>query len=260
MFGLGKSNSKLHIVIRSMGRWDTMTTHNIVSDAVICVPDSEKSQYKEFHPDSDIISHPDTVAGLSAKNQWMMDRFENAFILDDDLNQFVYLGIDKTEKTRKFTKDEVRDFIYMIYEAACDCGAKIFGFNNVADVRMYIPLRPIKFTGYIVGGAMGIRDWKRSSLYFDDRVKCVEDYWVCLLNAYFNRYVYKDCRFSFDGNTGDMGGGNSIYRNWEQEKKEFLFLRQMFGDAVQIKPESPFRKMTGTTNRHPFEKTIKIPF
>jgi len=252
--------SEFKIIVPTMSRAGKMTTHKYCADVILCVPESQKDEYAEHYPDLEMCVHSDEVIGLSAKKQWIADKFQNCFYLDDDLDKFIYMGIGAKEKNHSFSPEDVRDTIINLYEAACDCGAYLFGFNNVADVRMYNPMHPFKFTGFLVGGVMGVRDWKESNLWFDERFMIADDYWLGLLNAYFNRYVLKDCRFSFDGDTGHMEGGNAQYRNWNQEKKELLLLKRMFGDAVQIKTDSPYKKATGTTNRHPFERVMRLPY
>jgi hypothetical protein len=240
------------IVIPSHKRHDRVLTKKIVADAKICVPDSQLDSYKEHNPECEIVPHPDHVIGLPAKRDWIYRHFGNVFMLDDDI----------TKLQRVYSKDSyaindpevVRDIILQTAEAAKQSGAFLFGFSKNPNPSAYRSQEPIRLSGYITGCATGLL--AGSNLYYDTRIKCNEDYWISCLNAHFHRIIYQDTRFVFEQKaTFTSRGGLAEFRNIEAEKADFELLQKTFGDCIQLKIDTAQRK-----RKHPFEKTLRIPF
>lgn len=252
---------KIPIVIPSMSRAGQVTTLKMVTEAVLCVPQSQSSAYAEHYPDTEIIAHPDTIKGLPLKRQWINERFDTVFQMDDDLTGMFHMGVGPKEKQTWYTPVQVRDIIQGTYEAALELGCYVFGFNNVADVRMYNPLRPIQHTGFIPSGYIGFISWKKSQLFYNPEAYMVDDYWIICLNAYYNRYLFRDNRFGFsEVKNRNNAGGQSVFRNWDNEKSGYELLRKYFGDVVRLKPDSSYKRAAGKSNRHPYERMIVFPF
>ena len=75
----------IKIVIPSMGRADRVLTKDAISNAVLCVPESEEAAYREHNPGMEILTHPDTLKGLTLKRQFIYEHFPNSFQIDDDI-------------------------------------------------------------------------------------------------------------------------------------------------------------------------------
>lgn len=59
-----------------------------MTDPIICVSESEVAEYSEYNPGVEIVAHPDSVKGLPAKRNWMVNYFNELFMLDDDVYDF----------------------------------------------------------------------------------------------------------------------------------------------------------------------------
>jgi hypothetical protein len=257
--------SRIQIVIPSMGRAETITTHTIVSGAIICVPQLEVDQYELNCPGVEVIGHPDSVIGLPAKRQWILERFDTVFMMDDDCLLWAHLGHAKGEKMRYMEPDHVAALIQTTYEACLDIGCCFFGFNRASDSFIYDGLRPFRFSGFIPGKAIGIIEAKKNEMRYDLRYKNAEDYYMSLLNAYKHRFCFRDMRYGMRwAKSGKLDGGNSVFKNSETEKADTTLLMQQFGSSVILKPDKRSRKQlqdpSDRESSHPYERGIKLPF
>ena len=91
---------KIEIVIPSMGRADRVLTKKAISHAKICVPESEAKLYSEYNPELEIITHPDSLKGLTLKRQFIHEAFPNVFMIDDDIDCISRLYIEKGENSK----------------------------------------------------------------------------------------------------------------------------------------------------------------
>lgn len=282
-----KNKPTVPVVIPSMDRADSILSNQLVANCIICVPESQAAAYREHNAENEILAHPDNVIGLPRKRQWIIDHFDSVFMLDDDATEFRYLFYGAGEGMPKFTPEENWNAIQNLYLNACDIDAALFSFNNVADPRKFNCLNGFKFSGFVFGQCLGVRNAKEKGLYFDTRYYTADDYWISLYNAHKNRFIYKDCRWGLVfKKTGYLPGGNSRYRNVSTEKSDFELLIKHFGTKV-IRPKgsntlavlnskSSLRtkeeieggyairagiKIDGNKiARHDFEKSVFVPF
>lgn len=249
---------KINVVIPSHKRANNVTTKNICSNIVICVPESQYSEYKEYNPNTEIITHPDSIIGLPAKRNWIMEFFGNVMQLDDDLTKFISL-IDG----KHYNPDEVYDIIQYCGNMAYLIGAKLFGFNHRIIPTYYSGLQPFELSGYINGCNLGIL--KNDKLKFNPKFATTEDYYISCLNAYYYRIIFKDNRFCFhQSKTFKNPGGLSEYRNLQVEEDGTKLLQQYFGDVIRVKKSRQTHTSTGRTfgakMSHAFERTLHLPF
>ncbi len=250
--------SPVKIIIPSHKRADRVLTTHMVADAAICIPESQVEEYHRHNPGVELVTHPDSVVGLTAKRQWIYEQFGNVFMLDDDIVEMRRLYTTSNYKVKN--KQEVRDLIYACADAALKAGAFLYGFSKDPNPLAYRPHKPITLTGYITGCATGLlagTACKPSLLYYDTAIKCNEDYWISCLNAYHHRLIWRDNRFTFlQKNTFVSSGGLAEFRNLAAEEADFKYLQKCFGkEVVQLKKDSKLRKRV-----HPFEKTMRLPF
>lgn len=241
---------KLPIVIPSHKRADRVLTTQVVADPIICVPESQLEAYHRHNPGIELLSHPDSVIGLTAKRQWIYEQLGDVFMLDDDI---VELKRIYTDGRPIRNKQAVREIIEATADAAKRAGAYLFGFGKNPNPASYVSHKPINLTGYITGCATGLIGG--SKLFYHPEIRCNEDYWISCLNAHYHRIIYQDTRFVFiQKDTFTNQGGLAEFRNLEAEEKDFELLVEHFGEVVQLKKDSAHRK-----RKHVFEKTMKLP-
>lgn len=248
---MGKSID-IKIVIPSMGRADRVITKNAISHAILCVPESEEKEYRLYNPECEIITHPDSIKGLTLKRQFIIEQFPNTFQIDDDIKCIGRLYAEKGEKAR-LDKDEAYDIIQYIGNCAKLAGAFLFGISKECNPLSYNEMKPISLTG-ILNGDIGILEGHK--LFFHELAKVSEDYWISAYNAYIHRYCWIDGRFSAVGQaTFSNTGGCANIRTKEQEAEDTMFLRKMFGEAIKIKGDTRL-----ASRKHEFQRTLTIPY
>lgn len=240
----------IDIVIPSMGRAGCVLTKGAIAHGVLCVPDSQEEEYRDANPEMEIETHPDSVVGLTAKRQWIIEHHKNVFMIDDDIKAIVRMY---TEDNSKLDKDEAYDIIQYIGNCAHLAGCYLFGLSKEKQPLAYNDHKPIQLTG-IINGSVGILDG--GGLYYNKQCILTEDYWMSAYNAYTNRKCWIDTRFSERAGTAfESKGGCSAYRTEEAEAKDTLYLRRLFGEAIQIKKNSAIAK-----SKLKYMRTLKIPF
>lgn len=243
---------KIEVVIPSMGRADRVITKNAISHCKICVPEAEAADYALHNPECEIITHPDSLKGLTLKRQFIYDHFPNVFMIDDDIKVIGRLYAERGEKD-KLDCDEAYDIIQYIGNCARLAGAYLFGISKETNPLAYNEMRPIHLSG-VLNGDIGLLE--DSKLFFHELAKVSEDYWISAYNAYVHRYCWIDGRFSAVGQKtfGNVGGCANT-RTKEQEAEDTLFLRKMFGNAISIKEDTKL-----STRKHEYMRTLKIPY
>jgi hypothetical protein len=241
------------IVIPSHKRATRVRTTSAVYGAALCVEESQADEYRKYNRGMEIITHPDSVIGLTRKRDWMMRNLGDIFMLDDDIDHLRRVYGESGEEP-VVDPDVAYDIVQMTAHAARKAGAYLYGFAISPNPIRFSSLNPIQLSGYVTGCAHGVLSG--SKLWYNGDIHCNEDFWISLLNAYHHRLIYKDTRFYWSQkDTFVNRGGLAEFRNVENEEKDFLLLRKVFGEVVEL------RKSTGKSNlRHPFQKTVKLPF
>ena len=62
-----------------MSRAETMTTHRLLPNATVCVPESQRDSYAKVIGSDRILVHPDSVKGLTPKLNWILDFWGTIF-------------------------------------------------------------------------------------------------------------------------------------------------------------------------------------
>lgn len=243
---------RIEIIIPSHLRASGVITTKAISNAKICVPESQAEEYKKHNPDNEIVSHPDSIKGLTLKRQWIYEQFPNVFMIDDDIAHINRLYVEKGEKAA-LDPDEAYDVVQYIGNCAKLSGCYLFGLSKEGNPLTYNDQKPIFLTG-VLNGTIGLLEG--SKLYFHEKAVVSEDYWICGINAYYHRHCWIDNRFSVVGSkTFGNKGGCASYRTKEQEMEDTIWLRQMFGEAITIKEDTALAK-----RKHEFQRTLRIPF
>ncbi|HVT74566.1 MAG TPA: hypothetical protein VHD61_15640 [Lacunisphaera sp.] len=211
-----------------------MTTHRLLADFDVCVPESQAAEYLAVTPR--VVTHPDSIVGLTPKLNWMLDHLmddEGIVFLDDDLT---YLRRNFTGPEERKTRDtrepaEIHAIVRATFDLAAEFGVFFFGWEtSVEAIRYYGGHEPFSLTGYVNGCAMGFR--RGHGLRFDERIVAKNDYDISALNAFRHRRVLKDNRYAFcQTDTFTGAGGQSHYRNSETEARDCAFLVEKYGEA-----------------------------
>ena len=241
------------VVIPSHKRHDRVLTTSAVANAILCVAESQAALYKACNPNIEIVTHPDSVIGLNPKRNWIIKHFGTVFQLDDDIHNLKRVYTEIGEKIA-VDADTAYELIQQAADVATQMGAYLFSFSNVPAPVGFNTQKPITVTGYHTGCAHGVI--KGSKLWYDTNVN--EDYFVSCLNAYHHRYSYKDSRFYWSQkDTFVSRGGLAEFRNIEREEEDFNFLQRVFGsEVITLKRNLPGKAEL----KHPFQKTMRLPF
>lgn len=225
------------VIVLSHKRAGKVTTHRHIAKARICVPESQYEQYKEHHTPDALVAHPDSVVGLPAKRQWVIEQFPGVMMLDDDCTGMSRLyrlrGIGAGPDWRRSTvaPNTAYDIVQSVADTARAVGAYFFGFNNHASPMSHRDFRPFRFGGYTPGGSMGILPG--SKLWFPKVTLPIDDYWICLLNAFYHRFAWLDWRFAFGfKETYHGAGGMAELRVGDAERAATKYLIEHFGNKV----------------------------
>lgn len=242
----------IKVVIPSMGRADRVLTKDAIRHAILCVPESEEADYREHNPGMEILTHPDSLKGLTLKRQFIIEHAANVFMIDDDIKSIDRLYVESGEPT-KLDPDEAFDIVQYIGNCAKLAGCFLFGISKEVNPLAYDEMHPIHLSG-ILNGDIGVLEG--SKLFFHEKAVVSEDYWISAYNAYLYRYCWIDKRFAARGvaTFGNTGGCANI-RTMEQEREDTLFLRKMFGEAIQLKEDTKLAK-----RKTEFQRTLKIPW
>lgn len=245
----------LSIVIPSYKRAERVLSKKLVTNPIICVAESESAQYKEMNPECEIVSHPDSVRGLPAKRNWMVQHFGELFMLDDDVIEFQPQYYDLETSAANITNPEVvRRTIEKLYTVAKLLGVHLFGFSKNQRPLFYDPAKPYVMNDRVTGCSYGVIKSKYTTWPKDLVLK--EDFWISGYVKYWERLVLIDQRFAFkQKDTFVNPGGLAEYRNTDREREAMLYIRRSFGECVTIKKDNGLLK-----NKQAVNITMKFPF
>lgn len=225
----------LNIVIPSYKRPERVITKKLVTNPILCVSKSEKDVYAEMNPELEIVTHPDSVKGLPAKRNWMVNHFKELFMLDDDIYQVkpCYFPND-ISAANILNPDLVRKIIEKLFTIAKMLDIHLFGFNKNQQPLMYKPDKPYVLNERVTGCSYGVI--KSENTFWPDDLILKEDFWISGYVKYKERLVLIDKRISFiQQDTFVNPGGLSEYRNTDRELDAMLRIKKYFGDCVTIK-------------------------
>ncbi len=231
------------IVCPSMGRAGKTLVQDKVSDVIFVVPEREREEYQKNLPHNEVVGCPNNIKGIVATRQWMLDKWKNIFMIDDDIYVIrrQYVESQKSE-TNITNPDESWDIIQQLADITKQMGGYHFGFSNAREPVQYESNRPIQHTKYINNSFMGFLEGHGLSydLGFDE----AEDYYITCMNIFKNRFSVIDQRYVFktyQNFTND--GGCSLYRTQDSMIKNTNRLKALFGtDIIHDKVQSKLKK------------------
>ena len=244
---------EIKIVIPSHLRHDRVTTTKAIDNCVLCVSESQAALYKEYNRKTEIVTHPDSLIGITAKRQWIYDKFGSVFMVDDDVSQMSRVYTEKGENTR-VQKRTAYELIQQLASIAIDMNAYLFLFSKNPMPMAYNDLKPYSLTGTVMGGGFGLIE--NSKIHFNSDLHLNEDYFISGVNAHYHRKCLIDNRFTFKfRNTFENKGGLASFRTVNKELEDTLVLKKYFGDAIELKKDTYLSKVKVEGSR-----TLRIPF
>ena len=247
------------IVCPSRGRAGRVITQHAIENLILVVSESQEAAYRKAHPELEIEVHPEELevpGPLPRTMQWMIERFGDHFTIDDDIKWMLACSRGKGEGNGRMTAEDAYAAVLNTHQMAEELGAYLYGFSLYSDVRNYFGLKPFRFTGMVWNCGMGLRASAPGfRLHYTPEINTHEDYWICLLNMHYHRFMLCNEMFAFMGATFNNTGGAALYRTVEYEKEAYERLREWFGEVVQLKEDKPRAK-----RKHPYQITLKMPF
>lgn len=245
----------LNIVIPSYKRPERVLSKKLVSDAIICVSESEGGVYKDMNPDCEIVTHPDSVKGLPAKRNWMVQHFGELFMLDDDVISFQPQYYDLETSAADITNPEVaRRIIEKLWTVAKMLNVHLFGFSRAQRPVFYEPAKPYVMDERVTGCSYGVI--KSKNTFWPKELVLKEDFWISGYVKYTERLVLIDKRYAFkQKDTFINPGGLSEYRNTDRELEAMMYIKKNFGDCVKIKSDNGLLK-----NKMQINISMSFPF
>jgi hypothetical protein len=210
-----------------------MATHRLIPAALVCVPQSQRREYKKAVGDR-ILTHPDSVKGLPAKLNWILRHFkdDDVVMFDDDLDRVVRcFGLKGEEQSIK-SPERVHAIIESTLWLARDLGVYFFGWDSSnTGVIFYDGFTPFQLSGYITGCAKGFL--RGHGLVYDERLRTKDDFDMSAQNAYKHRMCLKNMRYTFmQLGTFANAGGQAAFRTPDVEKRDVEMLRRKWGSDV----------------------------
>lgn len=221
--------SNLKIVIISRGRWEEATSPALFPFADLVVPDSEYQKYKNKYKNK-IVKIPNKYKGLGMVRNWVLDNYNEKIIImvDDDIIA-VYGLMNKNAVVYRDT-ETIREILESNAIMALDAGCKVFGFNQMWDVRKYSATQPFSFNTWL-GGVIGIIGREHRFINLSFKV----DADMCLKSLLADRILWCNNMYSFAQGRDKNRGGNSLFKTEERVQQEKAVLTEIWGSHIQFK-------------------------
>ena len=180
----------------------------------------------------------------------MLDRWKNIFMADDDIFQIRRQWVEsQTMDTNIEDPERAWGLIQDLASITKQLGGFHFGFSNAREPVQYESAKPIAHTKFINNSFMGFLDGH--GLEYDESFDEAEDYYICCLNIYKNRFSVIDQRYVFktyQNFTSD--GGCAMYRTQDSMIRNTQRLQALFGtDVVKPKKQSKLKKSVNKGER-----------
>ena len=185
----------LKIIIPSKNKASSIIAYKLVNDAILCVPENQVEAYQRYSENVEIIGHPNEIDSFAARYQWILNKFNHVFFINDNIINFLRLCGSKSEST-KVEPEKVTEVIYNVDDIATQIGTYLFGFNANCVAASYHGLKPFRHSGSVDGYAFGVRPG--SKLFWKNSItEDLNQIWLSGLNAHFHRSLFVDERFGF---------------------------------------------------------------
>jgi hypothetical protein len=211
----------------SRGRSDRVTTHKLVPQATLVVPENEVEAYRPLG--LEIVPIPPDSIGVSAVRNWIVRRFDEEAVVmyDDDVTACRALaGLTN----RYISPEEVTAMVENTAYCCAGAGARLFGWNQRPDPRVIARNDPFSVFNW-VGGVVGVVG---KEVRWDELLKFKCDIDCCLTELMNNRIIWHEKRFCFVQKRDKNLGGNSLFRSPERIAAEKRYLQKKWKAHITI--------------------------
>lgn len=216
----------MNIIIPSKDHAKVIEGFDYFDTALYCVPESQFKDYLDVLGSRDrILCLPDNCDGdVSSKRNWILKNVERPLLMiDDDVDGIMYC--ESGVCSQRLDKKDFLEFAENGFVLCSDLGSKMWGINNVSDLKSYHEFKPISLSQVVMGAFQGHLE---HSLTYDSRVgtKCGYDMSLQHLHKYkkllkLNKYSYSTKR-----------GGIKTLRSKIQELKYCEAIMNKWGSNV----------------------------
>jgi hypothetical protein len=220
--------------IPSKGRAGKVKSTDVLTQAVLFVPESEAIYYGRSNPKQSIVAVPDDVKGITRTRNWILDNTQDlrVIMVDDDVkNQgWVKLGESKS-KHKKMTEAEWRITASQLFEVTEDLGWKVWGVATQGATRSVYPYKPILTRSYLTASFMGIVN--DGTYRFDESFRVKEDYEIGLRHAKQFGGIVAARHCYWENSHWLDEGGCSDYRTGQIELDAIKRLTKMYPNQIR---------------------------
>jgi hypothetical protein len=243
------------IICPTHGRAGRVYVLEVLPDIPLCVAESQAPAYAAAHPDSELVVHPDSVVGIAPKRQWLVDRYENVMMFDDDVTTIVDMQVPAGEQQKIRDPQKIRDIVHRLFSMGEAMGAHVVGLSTYADPVLYRPQKPFSLRHMVSGHCLGIR--RDDRLRFPDLANLLtDDLWISAMSAYYHRVLLTDNRYGTGvAKTWHETGGMATHRTWSRVVDNERFLTELFGEAIRRRQESARSSLSIE-----IQLTLKVPW
>ena len=225
-------NEVVKVVIPSYHRADRVRALAI-PNSIVCVPQCEYDDYVKYCGLDRVVPHPDSVVGIAPKRQWIIERFRNVFMIDDEFDHLVRIYLkDDDPMSKHCTPEETYDIIQSTASLCKELNGYLFGFNKPANPLYFNPVEPfaasVSMTNMIYLG-LGVLDGGK--LFIAKDLGYCGDTFLNLINAYYNRFCLIDKRFSYPLAQNDKNDMTTSGKDPEMWNKSTKRLTEYFSQA-----------------------------
>jgi hypothetical protein len=216
--------------IPSHKRADRVTTLKMCPEALVFVPESQLEDYKKHIPEEKLISHPDSIIGLTPKLNWMLrwarehdyDVFEK---LDDDF-QYARWCFGTSEK---LTTEEFMQLSRNLIQMSIDSNTPLHTCAETPDVRKSTVNQPFDFFTPRMG-YFGLVLKGFEPIHFDERFILKQDFDLAFQVIHKYGRMVTDNRWGIAmTGVGTNQGGCADYRNESKELEMIKLLGKKWG-------------------------------
>ena len=244
----------IKILCPSRLRAKEVLTTKWIPNLTLIVREEEVEEYKLHNPDQEVIGTPAYVDNIAKTRQWMLDNYDNIFMVDDDVSAVMRTYVEKGEEAKIFDTVLIEEMIREHAYIAKEMGAYCWGYQSIRNPNEFNSHKVIRHTGYLNNSHIGFL--KGHNLTYAEDYGEAEDYYISLMNYYKNRYALIDMRFTFHTKDNFLAdGGVNDTRTVDMMEQNTLRLRREFGERVVIKKPTNNKKKV-----HRGERSIIFPF
>jgi hypothetical protein len=225
---------KFKVAIPTLGRPDFIVDHPLIDHAAICVTDSEYESYRKNLPNADIRVRPDSVIGISATRNWLLENVREPgddfiMLMDDDVEHMIHLMTKHFQPIRD--PDHILDVIHHVGQICVDMGVGVFGWAHDPKPERRFGTSVAGLRAWVRGCAQGIVD---PHLRFDEQLSCGEDFDICVQSLYRTRMCWQDRRWTFVAKAWELPGGMRRVRTDSVAKRDVAYMQMKWGNTVVL--------------------------